>query len=512
MYDFTDLVLLVDENPLPNYVVAKYFHQNNKDMQRIWLLFVEETALREGTGKYARNIANVLSKEFGEKPLKIKQMHLDNISQAYSIGREIEKHFSKVDEIEKVHLNYTGGAKEPAIHIYRTLENKFKSQLGRRFTASYLDTQNYNIKFDHNPEQITGDLREMQLVDSEVLFALHDRRMVKAKNNYIHDIEPTQREAIMQSIANLAAKNKLEEFKTWADVASQDNSKRDNALDREKSLLRMPRDHKSEEELKKIIDTRLESFTPSKNPELFNCLASFPEQDRLVDEDGKWIYDNFKISGESKNTDSLEDFLTDKWLESYTAWILENTIEEYGIDSSDIISGYEFNPTSFDKVKEKQFRSERNLRNEKKKPFNKYRPDIIAINGCQICGIACDTTLDKNKLKNRALETILCNNQFGGKESQTMLITLLNPKDAAYLGDEIEVLLDSNKQFMILGVKDLKIEELQEKARQHIYADKWFTKKTKIVDLQKQESDKRLQKLQSMGSTQKSSKRNTINR
>lgn len=268
MYDFTDLVLLVDENPLPNYVVAKYFHQNNKDMQRIWLLFVEETALREGTGKYARNIANVLSKEFGEKPLKIKQMHLDNISQAYSIGREIEKHFSKVDEIEKVHLNYTGGAQEPAIHIHRTLENKFKSQLGRRFTASYLDTQNYNIKFDHNPEQITGDLREMQLVDSEVLFALHDRRMVKAKNNYIHDIEPTQREAIMQSIANLAAKNKLEEFKTWADVASQDNSKRDNALDREKSLLRMPKDHKSEEELKKIIDTRLESFTPSKNPEL----------------------------------------------------------------------------------------------------------------------------------------------------------------------------------------------------------------------------------------------------
>ncbi len=60
--NFSNLVLLVGTNPLPNYVVAKYFCSNNKNLRRIWLLYSEKTAFEEGTKQYAEDIEAVLKK------------------------------------------------------------------------------------------------------------------------------------------------------------------------------------------------------------------------------------------------------------------------------------------------------------------------------------------------------------------------------------------------------------------------------------------------------------------
>jgi hypothetical protein len=61
--DFTDLALLVGTNPLPNYVVIKYFLKCNKQLQRIWFFCSEKTLVQAGTSDLANNIEAVIKDE-----------------------------------------------------------------------------------------------------------------------------------------------------------------------------------------------------------------------------------------------------------------------------------------------------------------------------------------------------------------------------------------------------------------------------------------------------------------
>ena len=45
-YDFTDLVLLIGNNPLPNY--GDEVSSDNKNLQRIWLIHSEKTKFYPG--------------------------------------------------------------------------------------------------------------------------------------------------------------------------------------------------------------------------------------------------------------------------------------------------------------------------------------------------------------------------------------------------------------------------------------------------------------------------------
>ena len=52
-YNFEDLILLVGTNPLPNYVVAKYFLLNNPNLKTIWLVHSEKQNDNAGTKQIA---------------------------------------------------------------------------------------------------------------------------------------------------------------------------------------------------------------------------------------------------------------------------------------------------------------------------------------------------------------------------------------------------------------------------------------------------------------------------
>lgn len=177
--DFTDLVLLVGTNPLPNYVVAKYFYNNNQNLRRIWLLYSEKTFIHDGTRQYADDIERVLDKEFNEE-VSIKKRPLKDNSNADIIIKDVNDRLLEDSEIgDKIHLNYTGGTKAMAVHIYRKLEK----QPSKRFSASYLDARDYRIKFDHNPNLNTGDLRKNINIGItwENLFHLHNHKKRKNK-------------------------------------------------------------------------------------------------------------------------------------------------------------------------------------------------------------------------------------------------------------------------------------------------------------------------------------------
>lgn len=138
LYDFTDLVLLIGTNPLPNYVVAKYF-SDNTDLERIWLLYSEASMFHEGTRQYADGIEKVLAQELISKSYSIIKGHLSNISQADKINKEVKEHLmGKKGDIKEIHLNYTGGTKAMSVHTYRALE-RITSRWEKKFSASYLN-------------------------------------------------------------------------------------------------------------------------------------------------------------------------------------------------------------------------------------------------------------------------------------------------------------------------------------------------------------------------------------
>ena len=59
-YDFSDLVLLIGTNPLPNFVVAKHFMEHNPNLHRIWMIISERTQTQLSTKKLADNLISVL--------------------------------------------------------------------------------------------------------------------------------------------------------------------------------------------------------------------------------------------------------------------------------------------------------------------------------------------------------------------------------------------------------------------------------------------------------------------
>lgn len=453
MYDFTDLVLLVGTNPLPNFVVAKYFQLTNKNMQRIWLMYSEKTDFHDGTEQYADDIKAVLENDFPTSTLKIIKCNLSNINQKEEITRQVKEHLiNKSKEIKKVHLNYTGGTKAMAVHSYRSLENGLKEHWVSDFSASYLDARDFHLKFDQNREKSTGDIRKLIKLDLSDLFRLHNTGRISGQKEYIQTLTAEQLEKIMQCVADLANVEKLHEIGAWVNLA-------DDSSNGEKSLINRPkyRVTSSNEDIKNVIDNRFYDYSQKNNPELFAFLAAFPNEDTFLDNNGNWIYDNFGISGNSNNTSQLKKFLQGTWLEAYVYWVLKEKIKEEGIKYSDVFTNYE-------------------LQTIKGPGSQKFEVDVMVMNGYQICGISCSITLSKNKektpsaLKNKGFEVILRSSQMGGDEARAVLVTLLEPEKVINLENDLKASLGANgSRLMVLGFKDLKIDTMWEKLKKHIY-------------------------------------------
>ena len=147
---FSDLVLLIGTNPLPNYVVAKYFLKNNKQLERIWLICSGGTPRHEETIDLARNIREVIQKEFDFKA--VNEVPLKNIGSVHSIMYDLRQNFTSRASGDNVfHLNYTGGTKSMAVQTY-----KFFESFGRQCSFSYLDGRDYRLKYDEELQGVSG--------------------------------------------------------------------------------------------------------------------------------------------------------------------------------------------------------------------------------------------------------------------------------------------------------------------------------------------------------------------
>jgi len=440
--NFSNLVLLVGTNPLPNYVVAKYFCSNNKNLRRIWLLYSEKTAFEEGTKQYAEDIEAVLKKI---KPdIHIEKSPLSDVSKDCDITKDVKDQLLQgIDRNSKVHLNYTGGTKSMAVHVYRFLEEN----LNNRFSASYLDARNYCIVFDNRIEKDTDDLRGNIKISWDDLLQLHNCKRTLGETKYLDCLKQVEKENLLQRMINMAEKGKLLEIKKFYQKCNNIG------------LFSKPKENEAIDMscLKELIDDKLASFNPKNNPELFEFLAAFPEEDRIVDENGNWLYDNFPYSGKnrSKNTNKLNGFLSGKWLEAYVYWVIKTKKPE--LDPIINLSA----------------------RTLKKNTPKTFEIDILVKNGYQICGISCGTAMGKgceSQLKQKGFEVILRSRQLGGDEALAILVTILQKEDP---GDKEKIrnlkqdLKDSTRtnpqKFIVLCAEDLHPNKLYEKINEHFY-------------------------------------------
>jgi uncharacterized protein YjgD (DUF1641 family) len=304
-FDFTDLVLLVGTNPLPNYVVGKYFSLCNQDMKRIWLIYSKENEFYKGTIQYADDIEAVLKKEV-KREIKIKKEPIRDISRSSVISHEIKEILSPGKcEAEKVHLNYTGGTKAMSVHVYRELERLWD----HKFSASYLDARDFRIKFDNDQEYSTEDLRRTIDISWDDLFQLHNTQKITEKKDidkeYPDYIKPEEIEKILNKLSVLVEKGKVSELKEWSKWFN--------------NLLKELKDIK--ESAYETINKAMNKFNLNNNRILFEFLASFPEEDQFIDKNGKLVHDNFHCQGYRK--EKLANFLNGKWLESYVYHLIK---------------------------------------------------------------------------------------------------------------------------------------------------------------------------------------------
>ncbi|NUO83238.1 hypothetical protein HUU05_24460 [candidate division KSB1 bacterium] len=178
------LILLVGTNPLPNFVVADYFLQNNSKLQTIWLLYSEENNFQASTNRQAKKLETLLRKRWQGKHVSLKfpleKISLTDVSDAATILREIENKMLRGWQAnQSFHLNYTGGTKAMATHVYRRLQ---ELQKRGQHPFSYLDANNFRLVVDnYGIERFVGedgietdDLRQKVQVEFEDLIALHD--------------------------------------------------------------------------------------------------------------------------------------------------------------------------------------------------------------------------------------------------------------------------------------------------------------------------------------------------
>ena len=433
-FDFTDLILLVGTNPLPNYVVGKYFlgelekgnFKDDSKLQRIWLVYTSQTK------KYADN----LEKEFKSK-ITIEKRSLSDEASAFKIRKDFREGVLNNLKGKTIHLNYTGGTKSMSVHSYiATLKESIDSsenELGITATYSYLNARGFNIYRDDEENPITGDLRKEIRIDLESLFGLHGYFQINNKDNYKQNLI-----LFKQELENLFISNNpsdiIKEFKDFHKIV------------RKKS---------NGDLITKREDLQLNITLSSIQKQI---LTSLPSEFKIYFDNGS--------RNESINDQSVTYIakLLGKgtWLEIYIEHIVSK-LEIFNVHNS----GWEIRDPSW---------------NQAKNPNGSYKVqfelDVIALNGYQFIGVSCTTDSSRSLCKSKAFEISHRSKQIGGEEAKSILISALkvpelntkstdeiSPKD---LQMELDTDLDNSGNILILGNEDLKPQILAKKIEEFI--------------------------------------------
>ncbi len=405
-YKTEHLFLLIGENPLPNYVAAKLLATPNRT---IHLIHSAKTVV------YAQRLENKLKDKinFAEK-ICIKPSNSDDIR---------KKITSRIEVIQgTIGLNYTGGTKAMAVHVYRTIVGK---QPNAKF--SYLNPRNLEMIFDP-PEG----------VDAEVVFSLnkpngtHDEKL-NFKNTkisldellYLHKltkfsdkrneprgiriIEALQSEAIEKDSWWKFQKDLRKVFN-----ATQENTKY-NAYD---------------ERNKSQMETQLRLKTVNFPNDLPYLAIAFGETFSNLINASQLVLAHLPNDVSAINFVNL---LLGTWLEDFVLSKIKNVkdecfLEDYG--SSLEIAIPDKNPS-----------------NPKRKFFEL---DVVAMRGYRLFAVSCTQESSVFKAKHKLFEAVHRAKQIGGDEARIGLVCLAKSLDINKIKSQLE-----EENIEVFGKEDL---------------------------------------------------------
>ncbi len=404
------LILIIGTNPLPNFIVAKFYIYQ---IRKLILIYSEENNVQAGTGDYTNSIQEVLPLNNVELEL----ISLEDISSANRIREDLQKKLN-INPYDLIHLNYTGGTKSMVVHIYNFIKKK-----NPRAFFSYLDARKYKIVYDNGdyyPKN--GDLRDIIILTMDDLLKLHlYKRNEKTKKS--------PNSTVLDKLDALIKKDKISQFIRWIESIDPLYKREEKLLERKTRFI--------ENSNHPCVEEAINNFE-NMSDLVLDILNSFPEKKRLNKQNDKnlWIPEDIISNKEFKERiKETFEFLDGKWLEYY----IYNKILSIKTSSNEKIS----------------IGQSIEAYNKKSK---KFELDLYIIKGYQLLGISVTTIINNVGLcKHKGFEIIHRIKQIGGDEGISILITGLSKNDIRSLNDDLEYATGSAHGLVFaFGIEDWK--------------------------------------------------------
>lgn len=194
------LILLVGTNPLPNYVVGRYFTEINPWADRIFLIHAAENANPLSRQASTEVEARSIKKALNLLKVSIDLISLTDVSDINTIETDI-KGFT-IGEIGNtttvagllgrskpdIHVNFTGGTKAMTLGVCNCFRNLSLEYANIRFSSSYLNARNNTLilgEGDHLP-----GLENTKKIRSGIDRVLHSIDTFIDLHDFIKDTDP----------------------------------------------------------------------------------------------------------------------------------------------------------------------------------------------------------------------------------------------------------------------------------------------------------------------------------
>lgn len=423
MPDFSDLVLLIGTNPLPNFIVAEYFLKTNRELKRIWLVHSEEVAWQVGTKTQAENLEKVLKERHSQSSklsFPLSKVTLSNVSSAEEIFHDIKKKLIReLPGSGSVHLNYTGGTKAMGTHVYRAIEQDSTKSLIKSF--SYLDGRNFQIVDDSNRKVNAMDLRGEISISFSELIALHG---FKRKNN---DADNKDFSDAIQVYKKIIEEDRLDDYYSedggYNRTLFEDRNEPGELVTTIKGLKQEPRSFIAREPFLSVI-------------------RAMPEDYRVFDAHGHFI-----TPSSNKKLERAIKFLDGGWLEGY----VHATMQKEMSKNLTVLKDWMIDKHGW---------------------ATEFQLDVILLKGYQLIGISCTTSQEKHLCKNKGFEIILRARQIGGDEAKAILVALADDPTKKTLEEELQMSTGiTSGNILVLGKNDLKEHYLVQSIKDFIHQE-----------------------------------------